>query len=87
VVEASEHRQVHDFPPLQVEVVEHQVQTKVCGRCGLKNKSMFPVGVNAPVQYGKGIRAIIAYLLGYQGVMETIRSVFAGPLMMPALRC
>jgi transposase len=62
----SERRQVHDLPRQKIEVTEHQVQTKVCHSCGTKNKAKFPAGVNAPVQYGKGIRAIIAYLLGYQ---------------------
>jgi len=62
----SERRQVHDLPPPKLEVVEHQAQTKVCQRCGTKNKAKFPANVNAPVQYGKGIRSVVAYLLGYQ---------------------
>jgi transposase len=65
-VEGSERRQVHDLLPQKIEVIEHQSQTKVCGRCGLKNKARFPAGVNAPVQYGAGIRAVAAYLTGYQ---------------------
>src|SRR5205085_6536544 len=65
-VEGGERRQVHDIPPLKVGVVEHQVQTKVCGRCGMKNKAKFPAGVSAPVQYGKGVRSVAAYLMGYQ---------------------
>jgi len=50
VVEESERRQVHDFPQPKIEVVEHQVQTKVCGRCGMKNKAKLPAGVASPVQ-------------------------------------
>jgi transposase len=65
-VRASEHRQVHDFPPQKIEVTEHLAQTKVCVRCGMKNKAEFPSGINAPVQYGKGIRSVVAYLIGYQ---------------------
>lgn len=65
-VVGSERRQVHDLPPRQVEVTEHQAQTKVCRRCGAKNKAEFPSGVNAPVQYGEGIRSVSAYLLCYQ---------------------
>lgn len=65
-VAGSERRQVHDLPPPKIEVTEHLAQTKVCVRCGLKNKAKFPAGVNAPVQYGAGIRAVATYLMGYQ---------------------
>jgi transposase len=65
-VTGSERRQVHDLPPQKVEVTEHQAQTKVCRRCGVRNKAGFPAGVNAPLQYGKGVRSVAAYLMGYQ---------------------
>jgi transposase len=66
-VTRSERRQVHELPPpKKLEVTEHLVQTKVCGRCGAQTKATFPAGVNAPVQYGKRVRAVCAYLLGYQ---------------------
>lgn len=65
-VAGSERRQVHDVPPQKIEVIEHQAQTKVCVRCGLKNKAKFPAGIDAPVQYGEGIRSVATYLIGYQ---------------------
>lgn len=65
-VAGSERCQVYDLPLQKVEVTEHQVQTKVCGRCGMKNQAMFPAGVNAPVQYGAGVRSVASYLMGYQ---------------------
>jgi transposase len=65
-VASTERRQVHDLPPQKIEVTEHQAQTKVCGRCGEKNRGRFPAGVNAPVQYGEGVRSVAAYLIGYQ---------------------
>jgi len=65
-VRANERRQVHDLPVQQLEVTEHRAQTKVCGRCGTKNKAEFPAGVKAPVQYGHRVRSVAAYLLGYQ---------------------
>lgn len=62
----TERRQVHNLPPPKVEVTEHRSLTMVCGRCGTQNKGEFPKGVNAPAQYGEGVRSVGAYLLGYQ---------------------
>jgi transposase len=80
-VAGSEGRQVHDLPPQKIEVIEHLAQTKVCVRCGIKNKAEFRSGINAPVQYGKGIRSVVAYLLGYQLLpyercAETMKDLF-----------
>lgn len=62
----SERRQVYDLPLQKIEVTEHQSQTRVCKRCGAKNKAEFPTGVRSPVQYGAGVRAAVAYLMSYQ---------------------
>lgn len=77
----GERRQVHDLPPQKIEVTEHHSQTKVCGRCGMKNKAGFPSGVNAPAQYGQRVRAVVAYLMGYQLIpyercAETMNDLF-----------
>lgn len=65
-VARTERRQVHDLAPRKVEVTEHQAPTKVCRRCGAKNKAEFPAGINAPVPYGEGIKAVATYLMGDQ---------------------
>lgn len=60
-----EARQVFDLPPVRLRVVEHRLEHRRC-RCGTVTMAQVPAGVNAPVQYGPRVRAIGAYLVGYQ---------------------
>lgn len=57
-VVAEEERQVFDIPAMRIEVTAHRAQHLSCPVCGHLNKGVFPDGVNAPVQYGQGIRAL-----------------------------
>jgi transposase len=56
-----ERRQVFDLPPVKVEVTEHQLVKRRCG-CGVVTCGSAPGGVNAPVQYGSRLTAIVVYL-------------------------
>ena len=60
-----EKRQVYDLPPVKPVVTEHQAECKLCS-CGHLNKGTFPEGINAPVQYGPGVKAAAVYLKNYQ---------------------
>ena len=64
-VASVEVRQVFDLPPVTVSVTEHRLQHRRC-RCGTTTMADVPAGVNAPVQYGPRVRAVAAYLVGYQ---------------------
>jgi transposase len=59
---ATVKKQIFDLPKIQVEVTEHQAQTIMC-ECGEVHTAEFPEGINAPVQYGSGIKALATYFI------------------------
>lgn len=61
-----ERRQVWDVPPQTMEVMEHQIEVKMCPVCGYLNKAEFPSDVTAPVQYGTGVKSLMSYLSQFQ---------------------
>ncbi len=63
----AESRQVADLPPIQLHWVEHRSLRRRC-ECGHVTAGVFPTGVNAPTQYGPGMRAAAAYLCSLQHV-------------------
>jgi transposase len=64
-------RQVFDLPePPPPVVTEHRAHVCACPHCGTKTSASFPEGINAPVQYGPRIMAIVVYLLHYQLLPE-----------------
>jgi transposase len=64
-------RQVFDLPePQPLVVTEHRAHQCQCTACGTRTRAAFPDGVNAPVQYGARIAAVVAYLLHYQLLPE-----------------
>ena len=74
-------RQVHDIPPLSLIVYEHQAEEKECPHCGLLNQAVFPPEVKHGVQYGAGIKGMLAYLMDEQllpskRVQELMQDVF-----------
>ncbi len=62
----SERRQVFDLPPMKLEVVEHEAESKRCRSCQQTTKGQFPEMVSQPVQYGERIKALGVYLMNYQ---------------------
>lgn len=61
-----ERRQVHELPPLRLQVIEHQVEEKCCPACAEISSGTFPVDVTVPVQYGSGLRGLMMYLMNAQ---------------------
>jgi transposase len=55
-------RQVHELPPLRLEVTEHQALAVTCPACQGVTRGGFPDAVRAPAQYGPRVRAVAVYL-------------------------
>lgn len=59
-------RHLIDLPEVKLKVTEHRVEARRCLSCGQINKASFPDHLQAPLQYGPGIKARAVYLLQYQ---------------------
>ncbi len=55
-----------DLPPLTLECTEHRAEIKDCPCCHTRVRAAFPEAVNAPVQYGKNFRSLLAYFYDAQ---------------------
>jgi len=80
-----ERRQVVDIPPVQVWVVEHQAESRLCLVCGVETTGQFPEGVAAPAQYGPGVATVGVYLnqeqlLPLQRTCQVLGDLFGCPL-------
>lgn len=61
-------RQVVILPPIEPQVVEYQQFGCTCKRCGHHQKASYPDGVNAPIQYGSEVMALVGYFSVFQYV-------------------
>ncbi|WP_151754426.1 IS66 family transposase [Dictyobacter vulcani] len=74
----KERRQVHELPPLRLQVREHQQIEQICPRCGGRSCGNFPPGVDAAAQYGPNVRGLAVYLSQFQLLpLERITELFA----------
>lgn len=72
-----ERRQVFDLPEPKLEVIEYQRIRCTCPNCQELVSGEFPEGVQAPVQYGTGVKALTA-LLSVRGCLsyDKIKQLF-----------
>ena len=80
-----ERRQVVDVPPIRLQVTEPQAETRRCAGCGVETSGPFPVGVDAPVQYGPrvaglGVSCNQEQLLPEERTGRVLAEVFACPI-------
>lgn len=57
-------KQVHDLPPIKIEVTEHREEVKQCHVCG--KETIADSGIAASVQYGERVKSMGVYLNQYQ---------------------
>jgi transposase len=77
-------RQVFEVPQIATRVTEHQLIARRCG-CGAVTGADAPAGVDAPVQYGPRLAAIVVYLLVAQfgaqkRVAQAVSDLFGVPI-------
>ena len=60
----AERRQVIEVV-IQREVIEYRIVSGTCA-CGRAQRSTFPAGIEAPVQYGPSVLAFAVYMTQYQ---------------------
>ena len=73
----AETRQVFDLPQPRLEVTEHQLLMGQCPDCGQWHRGIAPEGVNAPVQYGNGVKTLAVLLnVDYRIPFKKIQALF-----------
>ena len=73
-------RQVVEIPPIEPVYIEYRQYACTC-LCGHKQKADYPKNVNAPIQYGESVIAMICYLnvfqyVPYARLKEMFTSIF-----------
>ena len=81
----AEKRQVFDLPQPRLEVTEYQIHKAVCPICGLQNKGIATEGINAPTQYGNGVKAYttllnVHYKLPFKKIQRLFVDLFGYPI-------
>lgn len=77
-------RQVFEIPPMKAVVTEHRMVTRACP-CGRHSTASAPASVDAPVQYGPRLAAIIVYLMlaqfgAQKRVAQAVADLFGVPV-------
>jgi transposase len=76
-----ERRQIHELPELRLQIIEHQVEAICCPACQHVTAACFPVGVDAPTQYGPRMQALAVYLSQFQLLPMKRIQEFCGDLL------
>lgn len=70
-------RQVIELPPIQPVFEEYRQFSCQCPNCQHEQIAEFPFGINAPIQYGSSVEALISYFSVYQYIpFGRLKSLF-----------
>ena len=78
-------RQVIEIPPIIPIYEEYRQYTCQCPTCNHQQSADFPLGVNAPIQYGSTVETLVGYFsvyqfIPYQGLQLSFTQLFSLPL-------
>jgi transposase len=77
-------RQVIDIPPITPVITEFRQYACDCPHCQHEQIAEFPLGVNAPIQYGSTVESLVSYLSVYQYVpFARLQNLFAQVFSLP----
>ena len=77
-------RQVVEIPPIVPVYEEFRQYGCQCPRCLLPQMEDFPLGVNAPIQYGSSVESLVSYFSAYQYVaFARLQNLFAQVFSLP----
>jgi len=80
-VQSYDLSQVHELPPLALQVIEHQAEVKYCEQCQTLSRGVFPSDVTNVVQYGSNLKGLMVYLMNaqllpFERTSDLLREVF-----------
>lgn len=77
-------RQVIELPPITPIYEEYRQYGCQCPNCQHEQKGVFPLGVNAPIQYGSSVESLVSYLSVYQYLpFKRLKNFFAQVFSLP----
>ena len=77
-------RQVVEIPPIQPIYEEYRQYSCECPRCKHEQIADFPLGINAPIQYGSSVQTLISYFSVYQYVpFKRLQNLFSQVFYVP----
>ena len=77
-------RQVVEIPAVQPIYEEYRQYSCQCPRCNHQQIANFPLGVNAPIQYGSSVQTLISYFSVYQFIpFKRLQNLFSQVFSVP----